>query len=74
MPLAKAEFLRLAQLVLLVAFLLMVEWKGRADEYALEKWLPSWSKPALRWSFYLFVWSAVFVFSTNEQEFIYFQF
>lgn len=74
LPLTKPDFFKLLQLGVLLLFFLIIEWKGRADEYALERWIPQIPKPIIRWSFYFIVWTAIFLFSTNEQEFIYFQF
>lgn len=59
----------------LVLFFMSIEWMGREHEYAIEGIDMKLGKKALyRWSFYTILWTAVFIFSGNEQEFIYFQF
>lgn len=59
-------------MVMVVGFLL-IEWIGREDQYAIEKVGLTWNRP-LRWSFYFGVIASLFIFSGQEQEFIYFQF
>jgi D-alanyl-lipoteichoic acid acyltransferase DltB (MBOAT superfamily) len=51
----------------------LVEWHGRASEYALEHFGLSWKKP-IRWLMYLAIVFLIFVFGGEQQEFIYFQF
>ena len=58
--------------VVLLVFLL-IEWKGRTENYALEKL--AFSKPRrVRWAIYLILIGCLFQFSGEEQTFIYFQF
>lgn len=65
---------KIGMTLLLIFFFVILEWKGRDNEYAIEKVHLNLDQAPLRWSFYLLLWSFVFVFSGNEQEFIYFQF
>ncbi len=65
---------KLASIALLLSLFLIIEWLGRENEYAIEGIRVRTNKKVLRWSFYLLVWSLVFIYSGNEQEFIYFQF
>ncbi|SNZ01267.1 MBOAT family O-acyltransferase [Flagellimonas pacifica] len=58
----------------LLTFFLIIEWMGRENEYAIEGLKVKMNKRVYRWSFYLIIWSFIFIFSGNEQEFIYFQF
>ncbi len=58
---------------LLIAFFICIEWLGRANEYALEKFGLNWYKP-IRLLFYYFVVGAILLFMGEEQAFIYFQF
>lgn len=63
----------LATLVLIV-FFMMIEWKGRENNYAIEKMLLSKNR-WIRWSFYAFIIMLISLFmQTNETPFIYFQF
>lgn len=57
--------------LLLIVFFITIEWLGRRNEFALEKVK---LKQPLRWSFYMFLILLLFIFSGQEQEFIYFQF
>ncbi|WP_299174876.1 MBOAT family O-acyltransferase [uncultured Allomuricauda sp.] len=66
--------LKIAMIFVLLTFFLIIEWLGRENEYAIEGLKVRLNKKVYRWSFYLIVWSFIFIFSGNEQEFIYFQF
>ena len=57
----------------LIAVFTVVEWYGRADEFALEKFGFKWNK-TLRLSMYYSIVIAVLLFMGEEQAFIYFQF
>lgn len=57
----------------MIVILLVVEWFGRRDQHGLERFALSWPRP-IRWSFYLMLTLSLLIFSTREQEFIYFQF
>lgn len=56
-----------------IIFMLLVEWFGREEEYGLKKIGFSWPK-TFRICFYFLLITAIFLFSTKEQQFIYFQF
>jgi len=60
-------------LLSLIFFLLTIEWAGRRDKFAIEKFW--FSKPSVvRWLFYVFVCILIIAFMNNQQDFIYFQF
>lgn len=52
---------------------MLIEWKGRANEYAIEKLFLKNNK-WLRIGFYYVIIFLIFMFAGKEQEFIYFQF
>jgi D-alanyl-lipoteichoic acid acyltransferase DltB (MBOAT superfamily) len=60
-------------MLLLIAFLLVTEWLGRENHYALAGFGASWKRPA-RWAAYSILLATVFLFMGKEQQFIYFQF
>lgn len=60
-------------LLLMAAFMFIMEWKGREGKYALERFATIKSTP-LKWSFYCFVIFSIVFLSGGEQPFIYFQF
>jgi alginate O-acetyltransferase complex protein AlgI len=57
----------------LLGLFISIEWRGRRDQYAIEKFTSLWNKP-LRHSFYYFLILIIFLFGGQQQEFIYFQF
>lgn len=57
----------------LLLFFLAVEWLGREKKYGLESLVSCWKKP-LKWGFYYFIAMLIFLFGTQSQDFIYFQF
>lgn len=58
----------------LLLLLILVEWKGRENNYAIEKLFYK-SKTCIRWTFYYILIILMLVFGQkNSQEFIYFQF
>jgi len=61
------------KILVLLAFFLLFEWRGRNSLYAIEKtgsqW-PIWT----RWLFYYFILLLIFLEGGREQPFIYFQF
>lgn len=60
--------------IILIVFFMVLEWFGRVDQYAIEKYVDRWKKP-VRWSFYSFLVFIILMFAkTNETPFIYFQF
>lgn len=74
--LSSPDFLELNKLyilfLLLLGFLIM-EWKGKGWNYAIENLGKSWPKP-VRYAFYYGLVVIIFFFSGKEQSFIYFQF
>lgn len=59
-------------ILLLLSIFLLIEWLGRSYEYAIENL--DFMKRPLRWSFYIVLIIIMFLFTGEEQEFIYFQF
>ena len=59
--------------ILLIIVFILVEWIGREDEYAIEKFGLKWKSP-LRYVIYYSIAFAIFYFGGKEQQFIYFQF
>lgn len=60
-------------LLILITFFMIIEWQGRLNNYALEKFFIG--RPLmLRWGFYFGIIFLLFIFSGHEQPFIYFQF
>lgn len=60
--------------LILIAFLLIIEWLGRRNNYGIEKLL-SRSNRLIRWGFYAFIIMLIGLFlQTHESPFIYFQF
>ncbi|MFI2743090.1 MBOAT family O-acyltransferase [Zhouia sp. PK063] len=58
-----------------IFFFMLIEWLGRDQEYAIAHIdIKLGRKAFYRWSFYSILWTFIFIFSGNEQEFIYFQF
>lgn len=57
----------------LLVFFIVIEWVGRENQYAIQKFGFKWPKLA-RLSFYYLLIVLIFVFMGKEQEFIYFQF
>lgn len=56
-----------------IVFFMVVEWFGREEEFALNKLGLNWPR-FIRRGFYMALIMAIFLFSTKEQQFIYFQF
>ena len=59
--------------LILVGFLIVIEWLGRHDQFGIEKFALNWNR-SLRIGFYLLIVCLIFLFLGKEQEFIYFQF
>ena len=57
----------------LVMIFLLIEWIGRSDNYGIENLGMSWNR-IYRWAMYFILISMLFILSSQEQEFIYFQF
>lgn len=58
---------------LLCIIFFIIEWKGRANLYPLEKMTLPWVKP-VRYAFYYVIILVIFLFGGAHQQFIYFQF
>lgn len=58
---------------ILIIIFTIVEWFGRESEFAIEKLDLKLNKP-LRWVFYFAIILLMFIFTGEEQQFIYFQF
>ncbi len=65
--------IRPTNLLIIIILFMSIEWLGRAQKYAIETLLLKQSK-GIRWAFYMLIIASVFIFSKQEQEFIYFQF
>ncbi|WP_179006878.1 MBOAT family O-acyltransferase [Winogradskyella forsetii] len=61
------------EVLILIGFLMLIEWLGRESQYGLEKLGLNWNRN-LRMAFYLGIVCLIFLFIGKEQEFIYFQF
>lgn len=59
--------------VILVIIFILIEWKGREGQYAIENLGLKWKRP-LRQIMYYSIIVALFWFGRNDQQFIYFQF
>jgi len=58
---------------LLIILFLIIEWFGRENQYALEKFGLKFPQ-VIRWGFYYILVFAILFFAGSEQQFIYFQF
>lgn len=56
-----------------IVFFILIEWIGRDQEHALEKFGLNWYK-SFRWFFYYVLAMLILLFAGQEQQFIYFQF
>ncbi len=59
-------------IMVLIVFFIAIEWLGREGEYAIENIRKT--NKIMRWAFYYFILSLIFVFAGSNQQFIYFQF
>jgi D-alanyl-lipoteichoic acid acyltransferase DltB (MBOAT superfamily) len=64
---------RVILIVFLIGIFVLIEWKGREGEYAIENTFLKNGRP-VRWLYYLTIVFLIFYFQGNKQEFIYFQF
>lgn len=60
-------------ILLLIALFVLIEWKGRTQEYAIANFGFNFPKP-VRWTFYYTLVLAIVWFAGEKQQFIYFQF
>lgn len=73
-PVFNSNFISLKVLFFLLSFLLIVEWLGRKDKYAIETAILKFPI-IIRWVLYLLIILLVFFFGINDNlQFIYFQF
>jgi len=68
-----SEMGRALTTIILVAIFILVEWKGREEQYAIAHLGIKWKRP-LRYAMYYAIIIAIFWFGGKEQQFIYFQF
>ena len=61
------------KVVLFVSILILLEWHGRKDEYAIEKIFLAYKK-SLRWFIYLVFVLVILYYAGEEKTFFYFQF
>lgn len=61
------------QIISLIILFMGVEWLGRENQYAIARIFEN-SHRMIRWSAYFMIIAVIFVFSGQEQQFIYFQF
>jgi D-alanyl-lipoteichoic acid acyltransferase DltB (MBOAT superfamily) len=59
--------------MIIVVVFMLIEWRGRESQYAIESFGLKWKRP-LRIAFYYGIVLAIFWFGGKEQQFIYFQF
>ena len=71
-PTLKTEVLSIPTLILVVLFVI-IEWIGRAEQYAIAN-LFSGKLRVYRWGFYYLLIILTFIFAGSNQQFIYFQF
>ena len=60
-------------IILMIILFMLIEWFGREQQYALAQIGIKWKRP-LRHLLYYVIILAILLFSTKEQQFIYFQF
>ncbi len=60
-------------LIILIGFLLLIEWLGRDSEYAIKKLFKK-HHIIIQWVFYFFIVIIILLYGTNNSNFIYFQF
>ncbi|HEX8563151.1 MAG TPA: MBOAT family O-acyltransferase [Flavobacterium sp.] len=59
--------------ILLTIVFVLIEWHGREQQYAIQKTGLQWKRP-VRYAFYYCIIFVIFLFSGEDQQFIYFQF
>lgn len=64
---------RALMVILLIIFFMILEWKGRDQQYAIAALGLNWKKQ-YRYAFYYSIIICIFLLGGKEQEFIYFQF
>ena len=58
---------------ILILIFTTIEWMGREGQYAIGKYSSKWSRWQ-KWGLYYLILLTIFIYSKNQQEFIYFQF
>jgi alginate O-acetyltransferase complex protein AlgI len=66
-------YLQYINIILLIMVMLIVEWTGREEQYAIANIGIKWFKP-IRWSLYYTIVFTIFYLRGSTQQFIYFQF
>lgn len=61
------------EVLVLIGIFLLLEWRGRKEQYAIEKWMFNASK-WMRRGVYLLIAFAIMLYAGKEEAFIYFQF
>ena len=56
-----------------IYFMIIIEWLGRENNFALEKFGMRWYRP-FRWLFYIVTFLLCIILMGKQQAFIYFQF
>jgi D-alanyl-lipoteichoic acid acyltransferase DltB (MBOAT superfamily) len=69
----KGDFRHVVITGVLIFVLILIEWFGREQQFALSRMGHGWKRP-LRLGFYFIIAFSVLLFSGQKQEFIYFQF
>ncbi|WP_320814523.1 MBOAT family O-acyltransferase [Flavobacterium sp.] len=72
-PIINSNYITIKWLLILLLFLMTMEWLGRKGKHALESIIPN-CNGYLRWLFYLMIILMLVYFGAKEQSFIYFQF
>lgn len=60
-------------ILIMVTGFVTIEWLGRENEYAIERFGYKWKRP-FRWAFYYALLFGIYFVKGTQQEFIYFQF
>jgi alginate O-acetyltransferase complex protein AlgI len=68
-----SSYIHYTELLLLVLFMMCMEWVGREHQFAIAQFGLKWKKP-LRYAFYYGLIFLIVWFGGKEQQFIYFQF
>jgi D-alanyl-lipoteichoic acid acyltransferase DltB (MBOAT superfamily) len=66
-------YMHYGNILMVILLMMIIEWMGREQQYALERLGINWKRP-LRWSMYYVMTVAIMLLSSKGQTFIYFQF
>jgi len=61
------------KVIIFILIFIFIEWQGRQSQFAIENLGLTWKRP-VRYAFYYAIIITIFLFTGNQQEFIYFQF